>query len=66
MDISSDNPEHGFQFPGVFEITAMGPAGAGLEAEIPRLLVAAGLTVLHETAHYFGAGEQDMHRFGLN
>ena len=41
MDISSDNPEHGFQFPGVFEITAMGPAGAGLEAEIPRLLVAA-------------------------
>ncbi|PBS11291.1 hypothetical protein CMZ82_15450 [Lysobacteraceae bacterium NML93-0792] len=49
MDISSDNPEHGFQFPGVFEITAMGPAGAGLEAEIPRLLVAAGITVLHET-----------------
>ena len=31
MDISSDNPEHGFQFPGVFEITAMGPASAGLE-----------------------------------
>jgi predicted Zn-dependent protease with MMP-like domain len=24
------------------------------------------ITVLHETAHYFGAGEQDMHRFGLN
>ena len=24
------------------------------------------VTVLHETAHYFGAGEQDMHRFGLN
>lgn len=49
MDISSDNPEHGFQFPGVFEITAMGPADVGLEAEIPRLLVAAGITVLHET-----------------
>ena len=24
------------------------------------------ITVLHETAHYFGAGEADMHRFGLN
>ena len=24
------------------------------------------ITVLHETAHYFGAGEQEMHRFGLN
>lgn len=49
MEIKSDNPEHGFQFPGEFEITAMGPADAGLEAEVPRLLVAAGLTVLHDT-----------------
>lgn len=49
MDIKSDNPEHGFQFPGTFEITAMGPANAGLEEDIPRLLEAAGLTVLHET-----------------
>ena len=24
------------------------------------------ITILHETAHYFGADEQDMHRFGLN
>jgi len=24
------------------------------------------ITVLHETAHYFGADEDDMHRFGLN
>ena len=49
MDITSDDPEHGFQFPGDFEITAMGPASAGLEDEIPRLLEAAGLVVLHET-----------------
>jgi uncharacterized protein len=49
MDITSDNPDHGFQFPGVFEITAMGPAAAGLDAEIPRLLTAAGIAVLHET-----------------
>ena len=49
MDITSDNPDHGFQFPGVFEITAMGPATAGLEADIPRLLAAAGIEVLDET-----------------
>lgn len=49
MEIKSDNPEHGFQFPGDFEITAMGPASAGLEKEVPNLLRAAGLTVLHET-----------------
>ncbi|TWI01805.1 hypothetical protein IP90_02365 [Luteimonas cucumeris] len=49
MEIKSDNPEHGFQFPGDFEITALGPASAGLESEIPRLLTAAGIVVLHET-----------------
>ena len=47
MDAEQDNK--GFQFPGVFEITAMGPASAGLEQVIPRELVAAGLTVLEET-----------------
>ncbi len=49
MDISSDNPEHGFQFPGVFDLTAMGPAEAGLDVEIPRLLQAAGIAVVDET-----------------
>lgn len=49
MEIKSDNPGHGFQFPGEFEITAMGATGTGLEAEVPRLLAAAGLTVLPET-----------------
>lgn len=52
MEIKSDNPDHGFQFPGVFEITAMGPANIGLESEIPRLLTAAGLDVLHETVNW--------------
>jgi predicted Zn-dependent protease with MMP-like domain len=40
-----------------------------LEREIPddaELAEQIRITVLHETAHYFGAGEQDMHRFGLN
>ena len=49
MEIKSDNPDHGFQFPGTFEITAMGAANIGLESEIPRLLTDAGLTVLEET-----------------
>ncbi|HVK50467.1 MAG TPA: DUF493 family protein [Pseudoxanthomonas sp.] len=48
MEIKSDNPEHGFQFPGTFQLSAMGTAGAGLEEELPRLLVAAGLEVIHE------------------
>jgi putative lipoic acid-binding regulatory protein len=39
----------GFEFPGVFEITALGPVLAGLDIEIPRLLTAAGLNVLHES-----------------
>jgi putative lipoic acid-binding regulatory protein len=47
-NLHSDNPEHGFQFPGVFELSAMGAAGSGLERELPELLAAAGVTVLHE------------------
>ena len=49
MDLKSDNPDHGFQFPGEVEITAMGQADAGLEVQIPTLLRAAGLSVRHET-----------------
>jgi uncharacterized protein len=49
MNIASDHPDHGFQFPGVFEITAMGPASAGLEERIPELLEAIGIVVLRET-----------------
>ena len=41
--------DQGFQFPGVFEISAMGPADAGLEAAILVALEGAGLAVLAET-----------------
>ena len=51
VEIKSDNPEHGFQFPGEFQITAMGPAGSGLEETIPSLLEAADLQVLRETVN---------------
>ncbi|MBC7656498.1 MAG: DUF493 family protein [Frankiaceae bacterium] len=47
--MDSEDPKKGFEFPGVFEITAMGPASAGLEQVIAHELTAAGLTVLHET-----------------
>ncbi len=48
MDITSDNPEHGFQFPGEFQLSAMGTAEAGLERELPQRLLDAGFEVLSE------------------
>jgi putative lipoic acid-binding regulatory protein len=48
MEIKSDNPEHGFQFPGQFELSAMGAANIGLEHELPQLLHVAGIQVLKE------------------
>jgi len=48
MEIKSDNPEHGFQFPGVFELSAMGTAGRDLESLLPALLIGAGVEVLEE------------------
>jgi uncharacterized protein len=50
--IHSDNPDHGFQFPGIFELSAMGSATCGLESELPRCLLAAGIDVLHETINW--------------
>lgn len=47
--IKSDNPEHGFQFPGTFEISAMGTADKGLESELPKLLTQNGVEVLEES-----------------
>ncbi len=46
MEIQSDNPEHGFQFPGMFELSAMGLAEAGLEHDLPLRLRDAGVEVL--------------------
>lgn len=52
MEIKSDNPEHGFQFPGVFELSAMGTADTGLETELPRLLAATGVELLEESVSW--------------
>jgi putative lipoic acid-binding regulatory protein len=52
MNINSDNPDHGFQFPGTFELSAMGSAEAGLERELPQLLIGAGIEVEAETIQW--------------
>jgi putative lipoic acid-binding regulatory protein len=46
MEIKSDNPDHGFQFPGQFELSAMGLANRAWNS--PRLLLAAGIDVVNE------------------
>jgi hypothetical protein len=52
VSVHSDNPEHGFQFPGVFELSAMGAAEKHLESDLPQHLLAAGVDVLHEDVRW--------------
>jgi uncharacterized protein len=46
-DLQPQNPEQGFQFPGAFEITAIGKAHAGLEERLPEIIVSLGMAVLN-------------------
>lgn len=46
----------GFQFPGEFEITAVGNASANLPVHVPELLERAGLRVLHESVKHRHSG----------
>lgn len=52
MEIKSDNPEHGFQFPGTFELSAMGAANKDLETVLPTRLLDAGIEVVHESVSW--------------
>lgn len=45
-ELQPQNPQQGFQFPGAFEITAMGNAAAGLEQLVPQIIEGLGLAVL--------------------
>lgn len=45
-EIQAQHPDQGFQFPGAFEITAMGDATAGLETRVAQILESLGLSVL--------------------
>lgn len=46
----------GFQFPGQFEITAVGSASADLATVVPQLLEQAGLAVLRESVRHRHSG----------
>ena len=48
QDLQNANPQQGFEFPGTFELSAMGTAEAALERALPDLLEAAGIQVLRE------------------
>ncbi|HZP67993.1 MAG TPA: DUF493 family protein [Rudaea sp.] len=45
-DLQPQNPQQGFQFPGAFEITAVGKANSGLEERVPEIVAGLGLAVL--------------------
>jgi uncharacterized protein len=45
-DLQPQNPQQGFQFPGAFEITAMGNANAGLEQRVPEIIAGLGMAVI--------------------
>lgn len=45
MTIRATSPAQGLQFPGTFDISAMGAAGEGLEVRVCETLEAAGLPV---------------------
>ena len=46
-NLHPQNPEQGFQFPGAFEVTALGKAHAGLETRVADIILALGLHVLN-------------------
>ncbi len=50
--IKAADKDKGFQFPGDFEITAMGNASADLPKRVPQILESIGLHVLHETVKH--------------
>lgn len=45
-DIQAEGPDQGFQFPGAFEITALGRADAELESRVPQIIEGLGLGVI--------------------
>ena len=49
-DIHQQQPDQGFQFPGVFEITAIGSSEVNLETRMPEILASIGLHALAGSA----------------
>ena len=48
-DLHAERPDQGFQFPGVFEISVLGRADAGLEQTVPEILGHLGLAVVADS-----------------
>ena len=46
-DLKAQQPDQGFQFPGAFEITAVGKAHAGIEERMPEIITGLGMSVLN-------------------
>lgn len=47
--VEPTNDEQGFQFPDVFELSAMGAKEANLQDELPKLLEEAGMKLISES-----------------
>lgn len=57
IDFSQAREEgKGFQFPGEFEVTAVGATSANLPTHVPQILERAGLHVFHETVRHRHSG----------
>mgnify|MGYP002651333057 CR=1 FL=1 len=48
----TDQKEHGFQFPGEFELSAMGPADKDLQTVLPLLLKEANVDLISESVQW--------------
>ena len=50
--IEKTSEDQGFQFPGVFELSAMGASEADLQVELPKLLEEAGMKLISESINW--------------
>lgn len=50
--IQPTSEDQGFQFPGEFELSAMGPADKDLHVVLPQLLVEAGMELIEESVSW--------------
>jgi putative lipoic acid-binding regulatory protein len=60
-DLKPQSPDQGFQFPGEFEITALGRADANLEQLVPTLLEEVGLRIIEGTLRSRASREGTYH-----
>lgn len=64
-DIQPQRPDQGFQFPGAFEITALGRADADLESRVPQIIEGLGLNVIAGSLRSKPSREGNYHSVSL-